>query len=121
MLQTILFALVFAVHPPSNAHYAKTLSFPLIGVRQRVELHINSSKYATIAMSGVIKHSELLGYSVEREQKIIFELSEELNRVLRRYRCSITDARYDYKNDVAVVWINIGILRTNMAVRMPRT
>lgn len=108
------------VGPPGGAHYAKSVSFPLIGRAQRIELHVLDAKRATLRMAGIINHEETLTYEVLRDQRIAFELSDRLTATMRRCGSQLTLARYDALADAAIVRVRIALLGLPVVIRMPR-
>ena len=82
------------VRPPVGAIYSNNLNFFVLG-HQNIHLHILSLNEAKISLDGIINMNEDLAFDISENGDIHFELSHELNRLLRKFYVKIYNARYD--------------------------
>lgn len=118
-LTTLAILWTLSYGPPSGSLYSKTIHFPVVGM-QSISLKIFSPKKAEIAMQGIIDHRESLEYAIIENNRVYFNLSNELLNILQKYSCSIHDAWYDEITDEACVVLQINLIRLNRNIRMKR-
>ena len=109
LLASIAFALMTAVGsrklPPVGAVYERTLTLPVIG-EQTVTLAILDGRLASITLAGALSLEEQLEYVLDDQTgKLLFELSEATELLLRRLRVGLDNAEYFHVEDQASVTI----------------
>ena len=81
-------------HPPIRANYYTNLNFFFIG-HQSINLFIKSKNRADITLSGIIDSSETIGYEIDSQGSIHFEMSPSLQKLLDSFHVRISDAVYE--------------------------
>lgn len=108
-----------SIGPPTGASYGKLMHVPIVG-DQHMTLHIQSKSVASIELKGIVNHAETLAYSVYPDNRVQFVLSNDLIRILNRYRCLIEDPYYNQTDDTACITVNVRLLRLRKQLRLTR-
>ena len=86
--------------PPINSCYELNIKIPVIG-RQKFRLVILSKTEAQLIIEGVLFINDVVTYKInERTGELSFQLSNESERVLRKFRTTIVAASYCGKDDI---------------------
>jgi hypothetical protein len=89
--------------PPNGARYQRTIRLPVIG-RQSIYLEIESHNAAQLVMDGAIQIDAPVEYAVnEKIGAFRFALGPVIERILRRFRTSLSDWSADSDEAYVVV------------------
>ena len=96
----ILFALT-SNNIPHTPHigivYGKTVKLPIIG-KQYIETEYINKNTAAIRLQGIINNNGTSKIFYENNKEII-ELSDNLARIMNKFRCKLNKPYYDIEND----------------------
>ena len=103
LLLTLLWSWTSSVTPPTGATYVRELSLPVLG-HQRIELQIDSSRTASLLMSGALNLHDSIGYREGKTSGTLeFALGEPTRQLLKRVHTDLREAYYDAEADAAHV------------------
>lgn len=105
--------------PPVQALYRLDIHIPVIG-RQRFQLRIISETAAELVIDGMLKINDHIKYQVQPTTgEFSFNLSNTTKRVLKRFRTSVSDAKYCSKTDTPSIQVKPP-LPTKINLRLKR-
>lgn len=96
----VLFLLCLGLHLPIGKSYMDTFSIPVVG-SQSVKMEVLNNTHAKITLSGIIKSSGIVEFSVEEYEKLTFIVRDPLLKLMNRFRCSVSEPVFDNKKDEA--------------------
>lgn len=105
--------------PPVQALYQLDIHIPVIG-RQRFQLRIISETAAELVIDGMLKINDQIKYQVQPTTgEFSFNLSNTTKRVLKRFRTSVSHAKYCSKTDTPSIQVKPP-LPTKINLRLKR-
>jgi hypothetical protein len=114
---THICALFSFIGPPIGAKYSSDLSFSILG-SQHVQLKILSFNRAQLTLHGIINSDDEVRFKYLSKGLLDFELTDNLQRILKRFLVKVSDARYE--PDFAEIRIFVKPLRFRKTVVLLR-
>jgi hypothetical protein len=103
---------------PLGATYRQAMSFPVLG-QQVFQIRVLSGNVAHLAISGMLTIDEVVNYTVDGQGRILFALSSQTMRTLKRFKTKLLEVGYDADTDTPYVKVAPYILPA-MRIRMSR-
>ena len=104
--------------PPINNIYSATINVPIIG-RQIVEYERLSELKSEIRMTGIINDIAYIDYELinNNSNKLYkYQLDEQLIKILKKYRCELSNPTYSPITDIATINILIKLINFNKII-----
>tara|TARA_B100001093_G_scaffold520287_1_gene614283 strand:- start:2047 stop:2442 length:396 start_codon:yes stop_codon:yes gene_type:complete len=98
--------------PPVNNIYIATVNVPVIG-KQNIEYERQSELKSEIRMSGIINDVAYINYNLvsNNSNKLYeYELDNNLIRILKKYRCELSNPSYTPFTDIASIEILVRLI-----------
>ena len=98
--------------PPINNIYIATVNVPVIG-KQNIEYERLSELKSEIRMSGIINDVAYINYNLvtNNSNKLYkYELDNNLIRILKKYRCELSNPSYTPFTDIASIEILVRLI-----------
>ena len=93
--------------PPINKIYITNINIPLIG-KQNI-LYERTEKYKSkLILNGIVNSEGNIYY--DKKNVYNYELNNNLINILKKYKCSFSDANYDVNNDIISLKLKIKII-----------
>lgn len=91
--------------PPIGNVYGKNINLPIIG-KQYIETEYTNSSTAIIRLKGVV-NANGASYISYRDNNVIIEFSDNLIKIMKRFRCKLLEPYYDVDNDLIIFQLYI--------------
>ena len=93
--------------PPMNKIYFTNINIPLIG-KQNV-LYERTNKFKSqLTLSGIVNTKGNIYY--DKKNVYNYQLDTNLINILKKYKCSFSDANYDVNNDIISLKLKIKLI-----------
>ena len=114
MISLIFFALSLnKILPPIGNKYFSSISIPILGV-QEVKYERIEKLVSKISLSGKVNKE---GYIfIDNNDYYKYTLDSTLNNILKKYKCSLSETKYDNINDI--ITFNIKIKFINFSKKL---
>lgn len=110
-----------ALLPSIGNNYVGKVSIPYIG-KQNVKLFQIERKKSLLTLEGIINTEGIIYYNYfnRTTKKYDYILDDNLNNIMKKYKCDLIDSFYDKKKDECFVKINIKLLRIKKSIILVR-
>ncbi len=110
-----------ALLPSVGNKYVGKVSIPYIG-KQNVKLFQIERKKSLLTLEGIINTEGIIYYNYfnRTTKKYDYILDDNLNNIMKKYKCDLIDSFYDKKKDECFVKINIKLLRIKKSIILVR-
>ena len=94
--------------PPMHIKYQQIFSIPFVGT-QEIEYERIENLKAKIVLAGKINNQGFIYY--DRKNVYDYRLDPHLYTMLKKYRCKLTNPKYDKKCDKILIDLKVNIIR----------
>ena len=104
--------------PPINNIYCTTVNVPVVG-KQNIEYERLSELKSEIRMSGIINDIAYINYNLvsnDSNKLYSYELDNNLIKILKRYRCELSNPTYSPTTDIATINLLIKLINFNKII-----
>tara|TARA_B100001778_G_C18115188_1_gene418037 strand:+ start:170 stop:523 length:354 start_codon:yes stop_codon:yes gene_type:complete len=107
--------------PSVGNKYVGKVTIPYIG-KQNVKLFQIERKKSLLTLEGIINTEGIIYYNYfnRTTKKYDYILDDNLNNIMKKYKCDLIDSFYDKKKDECFVKINIKLLRIKKSIILVR-
>ena len=107
--------------PSVGNKYVGKVTIPYIG-KQNVKLFQIERKKSLLTLEGIINTEGIIYYNYfnRTTKKYDYILDDNLNNIMKKYKCDLIDSFYDKKKDECFVKINIKLLRIKKSIILLR-
>jgi|TARA_Y100000389_G_scaffold198118_3_gene234028 hypothetical protein len=107
--------------PCIGNNYVGKVSIPYIG-KQNIKLFQIERKKSLLTLEGIINIEGIIYYNYfnRKTKKYDYILDDNLNNIMKKYKCDLINSFYDKKKDECFVKINIKLLRIKKSIILVR-
>ena len=114
--------------PCPGSIYEKIINIPLVG-QQIIETEVLSENNAYVKLDGLIKNEGSIKYkennnkfikSLNSERSYIIKPSNNLRKIIKKYKIEITSLNYDYEKDCIIFNLYVKLFNYKTCITMNR-